>query len=103
MAKHTSGRFAMGMSVAHIKSGDTISGGNYVQVAPDTDVFAGIENVTVTGGYPGTSGGPVLNSRGQCVGLLRGFALATPYAPFDSTTIFAPASAIRAARGTEKR
>ena len=50
MAKHTSGRFVMGMSVAHLKSGDTISGGNYAQLEPDTDVFAGIENVTVTDG-----------------------------------------------------
>jgi len=48
--KHTSGNFAFGKSVAHLTSGDTITGGNYTQVTPDTDVFAGIEDVTVTGG-----------------------------------------------------
>jgi len=48
------------------------------------------------GGYPGTSGGPILNASGQCVGILRGFAMANQYAPYDSTTIFSPSANIKA-------
>ena len=32
------------------KEGDTVTGGNYMQLAPGTDICAGMKNLTITGG-----------------------------------------------------
>ena len=53
--------------------------------------------VANTGGFPGLSGGPLLNAAGQVVGLMRGPAQVDSRTIFDSTVLFTPAGAIRAA------
>ena len=50
MTIHKSGNYCLGQSVSHLKSGDTIQKGNYSQISPNTDVFKGIENITVLSG-----------------------------------------------------
>jgi len=50
MTTHASGNYCHGKAVTHLASGDTITGGNYSQLVPDTDVFTKLDNITVTGG-----------------------------------------------------